>query len=402
MGAPSLTAPGDDAQIAEYLRIAYSDQGDRSRVDALSAYARQAEQYPQLPADRQARLVEVYQASRRAAEDLAARRLRGGAVAKARREVRRGDEALTHLVTSNFRLVLVIVNDALRPRMNSALRPRMLELRTELVQEGNLALTIAAQEWDPERIPHWPTWAARRIRDRVREALARMTETVRVPASVSRMSRMAKPMISDLTVQLGRTPTTDELRSALRARCVEWAESKLSPEQRELPADERARIVEYKLSKQGMLKALADLDEVLAWSPHAASLDAPVGDDGGSTFGEMLDGAPTEGGGLFAGIELDELRRDLSAALATLSERERDIILHRYGFVDGEVWTYQRISERWDVSAERIRQLESAVLERLRSPHVQYAALSAHLPSQIVDDDEPASAGNARIWFSRR
>ena len=59
------------------------------------------------------------------------------------------------------------------------------------------------------------------------------------------------------------------------------------------------------------------------------------------------------------------------------------IVLYRYGFVDGEMWTYDKISKMYDVSSERIRQIEKAVLEKLRSPSSQFAGLSTFLPSQL-------------------
>jgi RNA polymerase primary sigma factor len=69
-------------------------------------------------------------------------------------------------------------------------------------------------------------------------------------------------------------------------------------------------------------------------------------------------------------------------ALGALQDREREIVLLRFGFVDGETWTYLKIAERYDVTAERIRQIERAALSKLSSPHGNFSALIGFLPSQ--------------------
>ena len=112
-----------------------------------------------------------------------------------------------------------------------------------------------------------------------------------------------------------------------------------------------------------------------------------MGDDGESSLGDFVQAESGEYSEetVLESVARDQMRGDVLAALSTLSERERTIVLYRYGFIDGESWTYPKIAELFEVSAERIRQIEKQVLTRLATPHGQYSALQRHLPRQFDD-----------------
>lgn len=367
-----------DPEIADLLQRAEVDASIPMPV--FSGFAREARQNPPLDSETQTEMVANYQASMA----LKAKLESGAVPARQRREVlasiTRGEEALAYLVVSNFRLVQLIAREQATKRYPS--RDRLAELLPDLINEGNLALTEAVQKYDPTRGPYFTAYAARAIRDRVRYVLSRSVP-IRMSASWSRIQRIARRTIPELQDQLGRAPTTPELQAVLLEKCMHWAEERLTPEQANLPKKERHEAMVAKLRKQGMLGAVEAVEEILGLGQGVASLDATVGSEGDSTLGDLV--ASVSEDRLFDELELDELRQAMQSVLATLTDRERMIVLYRYGFVDGESWTYDKISQLYDVSSERIRQIEKAVLEKLRSPSNQFAGLSSFLPSQFEE-----------------
>lgn len=374
--AGSRSRTGTDPEIEELL--ARATRSSAFDLPAVSDYMRQAQKFPPLDAESQTALVANYQAAMELRDRLAAGTVPARQRREAQRKVRDGEDCLTYLVVSNFRLVQTIAREQANMRYPS--RDRLAELLPDLVNEGNLALTEAVQKYDPTRGPYFPAYAAKAIRDRVRYVLSR-TVPVRMSASWSRIQRIARRTIPELQDRLGRSPTTPELQAVLLEKCMRWAEERLTPEQQRLPLRQREEAMMSKLRKQGMLGAIDSVEEVLRLGQGVTSLDAGVGSEGDTTLGDLV--ADRSDDRSFDDLELDELRDALQGVLASLSERERMIVLYRYGFVDGESWTYDRISKLYDVSSERIRQIEKAVLEKLRSPSSQYAGLSGFLPSQM-------------------
>jgi RNA polymerase primary sigma factor len=186
-----------------------------------------------------------------------------------------------------------------------------------------------------------------------------------------------------LAAELGRPATRVELENDLIATCMEWAYDKLSDDEKRLPKKERQQRQMDRLRKQGMLGAIEHLDEVLLYTQGMTALDAPLGEDGGSLIDILSDSTAEHVG---SSIEADELKAAVAEVLASLPDRDREIILYRYGFVDGEQWPYQRISERYGVSAERIRQIEKAAIARLAIPG-SGEHLAAFLDTQVDFDD---------------
>jgi RNA polymerase primary sigma factor len=364
-----------DAEIAAYVARAASR--NLAELPALSAFQRAMDRYPQLSPGAQLELVARVRAGEEAALALPA--------ARAKREqarladaVREGKRAAEYLVGSNFRLVLLICSEKARERYGIE---RAADVMPDLVGEANVALAEAIVAYEHERCPVFATYVARVVRDRVQFFLSKDT-AVRLAPSWSRLKRIAAIRQPQLAIELGRQPTLEELREDLFQQCLLWAYNRLTPAQRELPEAHRRELMMAKLRKQGMLGALASLSDVLVASQSTASLDAPVGsaEPGASSLGDFVSNPTSDD--LLDSAELDALRGALAGALAELDERERHIIALRYGLGgDGEVLTYAQIGERFGVTAERIRQIERSVLDRLSSMASHRERLASFLPS---------------------
>lgn len=390
--------PGDSLAEAEISAwVAKAQHRALESIGALSAFQRRMERFPQLSAEAQLELVAEYQDAERARaeieEVIATTRGRSKAAAARRQrqlrdQVARGRRAEEYLIGSNFRLLQLICRENAEERFG---RERAYDVLSDLVAEASVALVEAIRTYDHARCPVFSTYAARVMRDRVRFVLSK-EGAMRLPPSWNRLKRIASVRIPQLEADLGRHPTADEIRADLLERCMEWAADKLTDSQRELPEAEQRQLMVAKLRKQGMLGAINSLSEVLQASQTVASLDANVGDDGSSTLGDMISGPV--GNEMLDTVDLGELRETLAEALSVLPDRERQILLLRFGFVDGERWTYAAIGEQFSVTAERIRQIERNVLNKLAGANSVRDRLAAFLPS--LDGEELEGRDNGR------
>jgi RNA polymerase sigma factor (sigma-70 family) len=351
------------AEIANWLSQVQQRSSARDDMPSLSSWMRQMEQYPQLSPAAQGEFVESYQKSLVAKETLSEKRKIGVREERQLREVvRRGDQAIEFLMASNFRLVVLIAREKAEARYG---RERAVDMLPDLVGNANIALMEAAKAFRSDAGPSFPTYAAGKIRHEVLGILNR-EHHIKVPPSWTRLKRISTARTSELTTKLGRTPTREELVKDLRIYCMDWAYNKLSDAEKKMPKAEREKRQLDRLRKQGMLGALENLDEVLVQTQAVAYLDAPSREDG-SSLGDLLTGDDPD---MTAGLESEERQKAVSAVLAGLPERDRTIILHRFGFIDGEQWSYQKISLLYNVSAERIRQIERTAINRLSLPDV--------------------------------
>lgn len=355
------TAGGEQEEALVQKWVQRSIRGNLEQLTALNAFVRRMERFKQLPNSEQVRLAGVVRVGRDAQEALVAKKKPSDtAIRKAKASGLEAERAAEMLVGSNFRLVLLICRELAEERHG---RERAGDVMADLVGEANVALVEAVIGFDETRCPSFATYAARVVRDRVRAQLGK-DGYIRLPPSWNRLKRIAAVRIPQLQVELGRAPTRDEIKADLLERCMTWAESKLTPEQALLPKKEREALKVAKLRKQGMFGAIASLDDVLQAAQGTASLDAQVGEDGTTTLGDMVSsGAPDE---TFDTVDLGELRGAIGRAMEELDDREREILMLRYGFVDGEAWTYVMIGDKFGVTAERIRQIERSVLVKLR------------------------------------
>lgn len=367
-----------DEEIEGFLAKVTSGHGGghREMLSALSALSQQMERYRPLSVPEQVSCMLTYNAGLEARAALTTRRrLSARKRAELERVARVGDDAQMELVGSMFRLVLVIARELASNRYG---RERSLDMLSDLVADANLALVEAVAGFDPGRGPAFNMYAGRVIRERIRGALTKVSP-LGIPASWLRVKRLATTLAPELAAGLGRQPTVEEMQAALRVQCLRWAGNRLTDAQGKLPEDERLALMEQKLVKQGMFGAIDRYEEVMVATRQIDSIDAPIGDADGARYSEIL--SETDSGDTFDSLELGQLREALMAALASIPDRDREIVLYRFGFMDGEVWTYARLAPQYNISAERVRQIERNVLGKMRGPG--FDALGGFLPSSM-------------------
>lgn len=366
---PAQPRGGVDREASDYVARAAARGAALDQLSSLGAWQRQMERYPQLPAAEQNELVVAFQTGLAAKETLdSGKKLSTSKERALRADVRNGARAMETLTGANFRLLYLIAREKAEERYGKERASRILP---DLIGETNVALIEAATVYDASKGPTFPTYLAKVVRDRVLATLSKQ-HAVKCPPSWTRVKRIYTVRFAKLSEELHRQPTLEEMKKDLMRVCMEWAEERLTPEQRKRTKAEREDAMLERLRKQGMLGAIAKLEDVLSATQTMGSFDAPVG-DGEGTLGDII-GGDNEAVG--AGLEREEMQEAVRAALTGLDPREREIILYRYGFVDGEMWTYAKISEMYNVSPERIRQIERATIARLRLPHDEYRGLA--------------------------
>lgn len=378
---PSASTPphGDVADDADLVRLQQqADELSLSDLPALSAFQRKMDQYPQLPAERQGVLAARYQRSLRAKAALDDGRLDAAMAQRARRDIAEGERALEYLLMSNVRLVLLICREQLRQRFSAE---RARSLLPDIVSEANVALTEAASDYDPNLTPRFSTYAARKIRDHVRSRLYQ-DEVLELPSSVRRVQAISAVIGHEFLATHGRHPSIDELRQLVYERAMRWAHGRLTEQQRSLPPERQVELQQARLRKQGMLRAIAELDTALSVGQDPQRLDAPLGDGSKAVVADRV--ADTRSDPAYESAEMSTLRRALGEALSALDERQREIVALRYGLVDNRQRTYAEVARALEprygaLSAERVRQIEKDVLASIRARGDVSITLSAFL-----------------------
>lgn len=236
------------------------------------------------------------------------------------KRIEAGDKAAKkELVEANLRLVVNVARRHLRRGMSFL----------DLIQEGNLGLIKAAEKYDYRKGYKFSTYATWWIRQAIVRAIADQARTIRIPVHMVETIHKVSRVSHQLLQELGREATTDEIAERLGM------------------TGDRVR-------------------EILKIAQDPVSLEAPIGEEEDSHLGDFVEDTDTPAPAEAATFSL--LREQLCTVLHTLTSREEEVLKLRYGLTDGRMRTLEEVGKQFDITRERIRQIEAKALRKLRHP----------------------------------
>jgi len=320
-------ASGDfvwDEEESEALRQARKDAELTASADSVRAYLKQIGKVALLNAEEEVELAKRIEAGLYATQKLAELVEKGEKLpVQQRRDMqwicRDGDRAKNHLLEANLRLVVSLAKRYTGRGMAFL----------DLIQEGNLGLIRAVEKFDYTKGYKFSTYATWWIRQAITRAMADQARTIRIPVHmvevINKLGRIQRELLQDL----GREPTPEELAK----------EMDITPE-----------------------KVL----EIQQYAREPISLDQTIGDEGDSQLGDFIE--DSEAVVAVDAVSFTLLQDQLQSVLETLSEREAGVVRLRFGLTDGQPRTLDEIGQVYGVTRERIRQIESKTMSKLRHP----------------------------------
>ena len=294
--------------------------GSISVSDPVRLYLNEIGRYPLLTAQQEVELAMQMENGRRAHDRSESEEsLTGDDRSFLTHEVEMGEGAHRQLVQSNLRLVVALARRYVGRGM----------ALLDLIQEGNFGLMRAVERFDYRRGFKFSTYATWWIRQAISRAIADQGRTIRMPIhvldAVNKLTRTQR----ELTQVRGRAPTVEELAEELDL--------------------EESRVAELRRIAQ-----------------DTVSLETPVGEDADGTLGDLVEDVDSVAPADVAAFA--SLQDQLAAALEGLNERERQVLIMRFGLADGRMRTLEEVGVHFNVTRERIRQLETKALAKLRHP----------------------------------
>ena len=307
---------GDDDDDLPAAQVAVAG----ATADPVKDYLKQIGKVPLLNAEQEVELAKRIEAGLFAEEKLAeSERMNTDQRIDLEWIAEDGRRAKNHLLEANLRLVVSLAKRYTGRGM----------LFLDLIQEGNLGLIRAVEKFDYTKGYKFSTYATWWIRQAITRAMADQARTIRIPVHmvevINKLARVQRQMLQDL----GREPTPEELA----------VELDMTPE----------KVV-----------------EVQKYGREPISLHTPLGEDGDSEFGDLIEDSEAIQPGEAVSFTL--LQEQLHSVLDTLSEREAGVVSMRFGLTDGQPKTLDEIGKVYGVTRERIRQIESKTMSKLRHP----------------------------------